>query len=242
MKVQLLVSEWCAPCHEAERIWREVAEERDIEFEVLDMAQPEARAVAQRLRIRTIPSVIVDGTLKGIGVQSKAETLGLVGEAPARPARGARFVGLSLALSSRCALQAAAVYLVLAGAALVISGGLLPDAPARGAVIHVFTLGFVTFMIFGLGEHMLPRFINRPIRLGLWTWGQQGLAHAGLIGLAGGYLGGIHTLTLAGAILSWLALVIYASRILPVLWSSKRGSTQGTPMYSPDEGVPSRGS
>jgi glutaredoxin len=235
MKVQLLVSEWCTPCHEAERIWREVAEERDIEFEVLDMAQPEARAVAQKLRIRTIPSVVVNGVLKGIGVQSKERALELVAGAPERPRRAARFVGLTLAMSSRCTLHAAAAYLVLAGAALVAPGGLLTDGPGRAAVIHVFAFGFVTFMIFGLGEHMLPRFLNRPIRLGAWTWGQQALAHAGLIGMAVGYLAGLHALTLTGAILMWSALAVYAGRIVPVLWSPEVDNTQSAGVAASDD-------
>jgi glutaredoxin len=81
MKVELLVSDWCAPCHQAERIWRQVAAERDFEFAVLDLAQPEGKALAQRLRIRTIPALVIDGRLAGVGVQSLEEARRLVAAA-----------------------------------------------------------------------------------------------------------------------------------------------------------------
>ena len=32
MKVQLLVSDSCAPCDQAEKVWRRVAAERELDF------------------------------------------------------------------------------------------------------------------------------------------------------------------------------------------------------------------
>jgi predicted signal transduction protein with EAL and GGDEF domain len=45
MKVQLLVSEWCMPCRDAEQVWRRMAQQKAFAFEVLDVAQPEGRTV-----------------------------------------------------------------------------------------------------------------------------------------------------------------------------------------------------
>jgi hypothetical protein len=45
MKVQLLVSEWCMPCRDAEQVWRRMAQQKAFAFEVLDVAQLEGRAV-----------------------------------------------------------------------------------------------------------------------------------------------------------------------------------------------------
>ncbi len=218
MKVQLLVSEWCAPCHQAEKIWRAVAEERAIEFAVLDVGQPEGRALIGRLRVRSIPALVIDGELKGIGVQSREEALRLVASAPLRAASAERHVGLGLETSSRIAILSAAAYLVIAGAALPFFGGLLADGPARPAPLHVFTLGFVTFMVYGLGEHMLPRFTGNPIRQGWWVGVQLGLAHAGVLALAAGFWWSIFPLTIAGAAAAWLALFLFTVRLWPVLW------------------------
>lgn len=84
MKVQLLVSESCVPCDQAEKVWREVAAERELDFSVVDLAAPEGKALADRLRLRTIPALVVDGALVAIGVQSAEEARALVSRAPAR--------------------------------------------------------------------------------------------------------------------------------------------------------------
>lgn len=225
MKVQLLVSEWCKPCEKAEAVWRAVAEERAIAFEVLDVGQPEGRAVVARLNSKTIPAVVIDGRLAGLGVQTHEQALKLVESAPPRPRTATRHVGISLETSSRAAILAAAFYLVVAGTLALPAGGIVGDALWRLAAIHTFTLGFVAFMIYGLGEHLLPRFTGNPIRLGAWSWSQQALAHAGLIGFAVGAVFGAESLRLAGAITSWLALALFAGRVLPVLWPdlSRRG-------------------
>jgi len=78
MKVQLLVSETCAPCHQAEKIWREVASDLSLDFAVVDMEGPLGREIAERLKLKTIPAVVVDGDLVAIGVQSREEARELV--------------------------------------------------------------------------------------------------------------------------------------------------------------------
>lgn len=217
IKVQLLVSEWCSPCRAAEDVWRKVADRREITFEVLDMAQPEARALAQSLRIRTIPALIINGELRGLGVQTMTEALELVKDAPARAATAARFVGITLELSSRAFLVSAAFYLVAAGIPLVLEGSLIGVRHST-SFIHFLTLGFITFTIYGLGEHMLPRFTGNPVRMGAWPWMQLGLAHAGAVALAAGWWVGSYALAVAGGVLAWLAMAIFSLRTLHVLW------------------------
>ena len=84
MKVQLLISGSSAPCEQAEKIWRGVATDRDLDFSLLDLAEPEGKALADRLQLKTIPALVVDGVLVAIGVQSPDEARALVAQAPAR--------------------------------------------------------------------------------------------------------------------------------------------------------------
>lgn len=219
MKVELLVSEWCAPCHQAERVWRQVAAERDFEFAVVDLAQPEGKQLANALRIRTIPALVIDGQLVAVGVQSLEEARRLVAQAPPRSATDVQHIGLGLGASARVALLSAIAYLVAAGAFLAANGTLFVEGPARPAAVHLFTLGFLTFLIYGLGEHMLPRFTGRPIRLGVLAWVQLALAHLGLWLFTGGkWLHAPAPVALAGMMLAWLALLVFAARLAPVLW------------------------
>ncbi|MGM0553526.1 MAG: thioredoxin family protein [Pseudomonadota bacterium] len=217
MKVELLVSEWCASCHDAERVWREVAEDRAIDFAVVDMGQPEGRALASRLRIRSIPAVIIDGELKHIGLLGKAAALDLVADAPERTRKTTQHVGLGLSGPSRAAILGAMFWLLVAGGVLPL-GGLFLEGAARPAALHAFTLGFLLLLIMGLGEHMLPRFTGHPIAGGwLWAWTPQVLVHLAILVLGAGWLLGAAVTGIAGAAAALLALVLFAIRVVPLL-------------------------
>jgi thioredoxin-like negative regulator of GroEL len=84
MKVQLLVSDACDPCDQAEKVWRGVATELDLDFSVVNLDRPEGRQLAERLQLQTIPALVVDGVLVAIGVQSAEEARALVSRAPLR--------------------------------------------------------------------------------------------------------------------------------------------------------------
>lgn len=220
MKVELLVSEWCASCHQAEKVWRQVSEERDFDFAVVDMGQPEGKALVSRLRLKTIPALIIDGQLIAIGVQPPEEARKLVASAPPKQAGATRHIGLAMSLTGRMAVHASMIYLVLAGTAL-FQGSLFLTGFARPAALHLFTLGFLTFLIYALGEHMLPRFTGNPIRMGAVAWAQQGITHAGLLTLAAGFWFGQPALAATGGGLAWTGLLVFTFRLWPVLWPRK---------------------
>lgn len=234
MKVQLLVSEWCATCHQAERIWRDIAQQRDFDFTVLDMGQPEGKALVSQLRLKTVPALVIDGELKAIGVQSPQEALAFVATAPAKQASATQHIGLGMERSSRVAVLTAVAYLFLAGAALPLYGGFFAPGSARPAPLHVLTLGFLVFMIFGLGEHMLPRFTGNPIRLGRSAWLQQGLVHLGLWLFVTGFYTRVHLLIIIGGVLAWSGLLIFFLRLWPVLWPGH----EAEPNHSGTAGIP----
>lgn len=231
MKVELLVSEWCASCHQSEKIWREVAEEKDIEFAVLDMAQPEGRALVSRLRLKTIPALVIDGELKGIGVQTFAEARAWVAAAPAKQKTDMQHAGLSLSLDNRLFMLGAMIYLMLGGLGLVINGALLSDGPARPVALHLVTVGFMLMLVYGLGAHMLPRFTGNPILMGVWPWIQMGLVHAGLLAYSTGFLVGVYLVVIAGGALIWLSLLVFTVRIWPVLWPKPRNNGMIIPLH-----------
>lgn len=204
MRVELLVSEWCVTCPAAEAVWRTVAAEKDIDYAVLDLAQPEGKRLARELRIRSIPALVVDGELKAVGVLPLADARKIVAAAPDRPARAARHVGLLLGRDERLFALCALAWLLAAGGAMLVSGSLLAPAP-----MHLFG-GFVLCLIYALGAHMLPRFTGRPIRGGAWSRTQLVLANAGIALFAFG-------LPLFGGALLWLSLALFAVRLWPVL-------------------------
>lgn len=66
-KIQLLVSEWCPTCPQAERLWRQVATEAGAELEILDVAKRPGRDIVANLMIRTVPAAVIDGKLSFVG-------------------------------------------------------------------------------------------------------------------------------------------------------------------------------
>lgn len=204
MRVELLVSEWCVTCPAAEAVWRTVAAEKDVDYAVLDLAQPEGKRLARELRIRSIPALVIDGELKAVGVLPLAEARQMVAAAPARPQRAARHVGLLLGRDERLFALSALAWLLAAGAAMLVSGSLLAPAP-----MHLFG-GFVLCLIYALGAHMLPRFTGRPIRGGAWSHAQLAFADAGIALFALGA-------QLIGGALLWTSLLVFTLRLWPVL-------------------------
>lgn len=229
-RVQLLVSEWCTPCRGAEEVWQAVARKKQIVFEVLDVSQPEGRAVVARVGVRTVPATVIDGVLGHLGVPSPSEALALVAAASDRAGEreASHYVGMTLEATSAWFIVSSVLYLAAAGAALVFGGGLVGDAPWRGAAVHAFGLGFAGFFTFGLGEHLLPRFTGAPIRGGWIAWGQLGVAHVGTLMLMAGLALDMRMLAVAGGALAWLALAIFAWRLVPVLLRPQAGDPQST--------------
>ncbi len=218
MKVELLVSEWCPTCPQTEKVWRDVAAERDFEFAVVDLAQPEGRGLAQRLRIRTIPAVVIDGELKAVGVQSPSEAHRMTAAAPLKRRASPRHAGMMLSIDNRCFVSAAMVYFIASGAWLAWHGTLATDDELRVVGVHLFGAGFVLSLIYGLGSHMLPRFTGNPIAMGAWPWIQFGSLNGGLLLFLGAATVAAPGFMFAGGALVWLSFAIFTGRVWPVLW------------------------
>lgn len=134
---------------------------------------------------------------------------------------------LRLAPENLAFVRSALAYLMLSGAILAAQGELLPAAAWRPAVLHSLTLGFMLMLIFGLGAHMLPRFTGHPLRLGLRSWLQFGLAHAGIGAFLLGWVLERPSVVLGGACLVWLALLLFVLRVLPLLWTAQNSASTG---------------
>ncbi len=78
MKLQLLVSEWCPSCPAVEKVWSEAAAQEGVALEVLDVTKPDGRRIASNLGIRTVPAVVIDGTLRSLGSCTFGEALAML--------------------------------------------------------------------------------------------------------------------------------------------------------------------
>jgi uncharacterized protein involved in response to NO len=163
MKVQLLVSEWCEPCRGAEEVWRAVAGKKALALEVLDVGRPEGRAVAAALSVRTVPSTVVDGELKHVGVPSEGEALRMVAAAAdrarAEPPRPRSSMAAFLALGFRPLYLLAGGYAALSVAAWALQyAGRLPGG---NVLWHAHE------MLFGYAFAVIAGFLLTAVRV--WT-------------------------------------------------------------------------
>ena len=78
MDIRLLVTKGCTSCQQAEHVWRALAREQGLPFTVVDRATPEARLLIGESGLETFPALFIDGKLKAIGVQDKAQALALI--------------------------------------------------------------------------------------------------------------------------------------------------------------------
>ncbi len=71
--VILLVSQWCPTCPHADELWRRLQPEYGYNYEVLDIMTPEGKYWVNKLMIRSVPSTVIDGQLKFVGVPTEEE-------------------------------------------------------------------------------------------------------------------------------------------------------------------------
>lgn len=78
---------------------------------------------------------------------------------------------------------ASLIYLAV-GVALGVLFFIVPEMRIlRSVHVHLNVVGFVTFMIFGVAYHILPRFRGKPLHSEPLAWVQFWLANIGLAGL-----------------------------------------------------------
>jgi len=80
MKIELIIAPGCPFCREAEQIWRAAATERNVALSLVDVNQADGQAITQRLTLKTVPGVLIDGILKGVGVQTLEEARRLLNQ------------------------------------------------------------------------------------------------------------------------------------------------------------------
>lgn len=71
MRVTLLTQEACAFCDEAKRLLARLAPEYGLEVETLDLATPEAQALAERGGVLFPPGILIEGQAVAYGRPSE---------------------------------------------------------------------------------------------------------------------------------------------------------------------------
>jgi hypothetical protein len=81
IKLELIVSAGCAACHQAQAVWQRIATENHLTLLVHDIDGPAGKAIRISLGLQTVPAVLINGQLKGIGVQNLAQATEMIAAA-----------------------------------------------------------------------------------------------------------------------------------------------------------------
>ncbi len=68
MRIVLLVSNDCTPCHAAERLWSALCTEMNLTLQIVGTEQHEGSALAHRLNVNSVPALIIDDRVVSVGV------------------------------------------------------------------------------------------------------------------------------------------------------------------------------
>jgi thiol-disulfide isomerase/thioredoxin len=68
VKVTLVHAKWCHFCPTARKTWQKLNDEYDFEYKEVDIDSPEGKELAEKFKIRSIPTTIIDDKIVFVGV------------------------------------------------------------------------------------------------------------------------------------------------------------------------------
>jgi glutaredoxin len=71
VKVTLVTAQWCHYCPTAKKVWRELKEKFNFEYEEIDYESPEGEKLADKFSIVSVPTTIIDDQIVFVGVPDK---------------------------------------------------------------------------------------------------------------------------------------------------------------------------
>ncbi len=131
------------------------------------------------------------------------------------------------AISSYVWLSVAIVFLVLQG--MEAMGAEVAPVPVDGER-HVLGAGFVTLLILGMAQHLLPGFGGRPVRSRRLIWATLALGNAAALLRVAPLLvpvGAASLLLALAGVAGWAAVLVLAINLLPVLRRPRTASVAG---------------
>lgn len=104
----------------------------------------------------------------------------------------------------------------LVGLAWLVFPGLLSPYALR-AHAHLMLVGFVGMMIFGVGLHVLPRFVGRPLYSERLADVQFVLTNVGLVVACGAWIAGVPAIVPWGGAGLWAGFLLFAANVVATI-------------------------
>lgn len=78
VKVQLVYTKQCVYCPTAKALFKDLKKTNKFDYEEIDAMSPEGQKLVAKYSIMSVPSIIVDGKMKWVGIPQKDKVLEVV--------------------------------------------------------------------------------------------------------------------------------------------------------------------
>ena len=74
-KVILVTTKTCVYCPTAKKIWQEIRQSRNFDYQEVDAGTPDGQKIAQKFGVMSVPTTIINGRVEFVGVPDKARAI-----------------------------------------------------------------------------------------------------------------------------------------------------------------------
>ncbi len=75
VKITLVTTKACVYCPTAKKIWHDLRQTNDFDYEEVDATSPAGQQIVQKFGIMSVPTAIIDGRVEFIGIPDKSRAL-----------------------------------------------------------------------------------------------------------------------------------------------------------------------
>jgi glutaredoxin len=79
-KVQVVYTKACTYCGPTKVMWHELQKEHKFEYEEIDAETPEGQKLVEKFEIMAVPTTIIDGKVRFVGLPNKVKAEQIVEE------------------------------------------------------------------------------------------------------------------------------------------------------------------
>jgi len=72
-KVQVVYTKSCKYCEPTKEIWYDIQKKHKFEYEEIDAESPEGQKLVEKFEIISVPTTIIDGKIRFVGLPNKAK-------------------------------------------------------------------------------------------------------------------------------------------------------------------------
>lgn len=75
MKVTLIHADWCPVCQATKKLWNELKNEYNFDYEEVSLTSPQGLDYVKKLSLHSVPATLMDGKLVFLGLPERGKAI-----------------------------------------------------------------------------------------------------------------------------------------------------------------------